>query len=169
MNGADWVVDDMIGRQIHLKLHQAIRIQCRILLLIILTLGFLSRESQAATTALDNKQVLLLHSYHPGLLWTDAVHQGFQKILVESAPEVELFVEYLDTKRHPSKSYFEAIKPLLQYKYANVPLDAVVTSDDNALIFALENRAVLFARSPIVFCGVNSLEVYQNSCGYSGD
>ena len=166
MNGDDWVVDDTIGRQKHLKLDQGIRIQFRILLSIMLTLGFLSTKSQAARTSPENKQVLLLHSYHPGLLWTDAVHQGFQKILVASAPEVELFVEYLDTKRHPSKSYLEAIKPLLQYKYANVPLDAVVTSDDNALIFALENRAVLFARSPIVFCGVNSLEVYQNSDHY---
>ncbi|MCX7788167.1 MAG: ATP-binding protein, partial [Spirochaetes bacterium] len=44
---------------------------------------------------------------------------------------------------------------LLRSKYKADPPDVVVTSDDNALDFALGLRKEIFPHAPIVFCGVN--------------
>ena len=48
---------------------------------------------------------------------------------------------------------------MLRYKLSYTePYDIIITSDDNALNFALEHRAELFPTIPIVFLGVNDLQ-----------
>jgi PAS domain S-box-containing protein len=102
--------------------------------------------------------VLVLHSYHPGLVWTDELHAGLTATLAAAPERLRIVVEYMDTKRHAEPAYFDQLLALYRYKYRDLPLAAVVTSDDHALRFALENRALLFPQTPIVFCGINSLE-----------
>ncbi|MCX8055233.1 MAG: ATP-binding protein [Ignavibacteria bacterium] len=105
----------------------------------------------------QNKKILILHSYHRGLKWTDEEDRGIRYAL-KSLRYTEIFTEYLDTKRHFSDEYLEIKKKELLYKFADEKFDVVITTDDDAFNFALNYKDTIFKSSPIVFCGVNHLK-----------
>lgn len=107
-------------------------------------------ESQAV------RHVLLLHSYHAGMDWTDDETAGLRKALAASPSPVELYVEYMDAKRVFDAIHFDNLRRLLQHKYAHTPLDAVVVADNDAFAFARDFRHALFPDRPLVFLGINS-------------
>ncbi|HOK14945.1 MAG TPA: histidine kinase, partial [Candidatus Kapabacteria bacterium] len=122
-----------------------------IIAIVVFSLFFESFASNA-----QNKKVLILHSYHKGLKWTDEVDRGIRDQL-KSMNFTEIFTEYLDTKRHFSDEYFELKKREFLYKFSDEKFNVVITTDDDALNFALSNHDIIFKSSPIVFCGVNHL------------
>eukprot|EP01029_Cantina_marsupialis_P000648 TRINITY_DN1045_c1_g1_i1.p1 TRINITY_DN1045_c1_g1~~TRINITY_DN1045_c1_g1_i1.p1 ORF type:complete len:798 (-),score=50.98 TRINITY_DN1045_c1_g1_i1:2921-5314(-) len=101
------------------------------------------------------KKVLVLHSYHQGLRWTDNVNRGIQGVMDSLGSQYELEYEYLDTKRNPSQEYLDKLIELYDLKLANEQYDALIVSDNNALRFVQEYRKKYFANTPIVFCGIN--------------
>ncbi|GFK95042.1 Sensor histidine kinase YpdA [Fundidesulfovibrio magnetotacticus] len=107
-----------------------------------------------AAWAAPRQRVLLLHSYHQGLNWTDGVDAGIRSVLA-GLPGVELYTEYLDAKRLHAPEDAPALAGRLQAKYARVPMDVVVASDDDAFQFLLGWRAKVFPGARVVFCGVN--------------
>ncbi|MCX7786218.1 MAG: hypothetical protein N2442_00815, partial [Spirochaetes bacterium] len=104
---------------------------------------------------LPKKKVLILHSYNIGYVWTDLIAMGMRSVFQEHTRDIEVYEEYCDTKRYPPDFVFPHIRQLLRSKYKADPPDVVVTSDDNALDFALGLRKEIFPNAPIVFCGVN--------------
>jgi GAF domain-containing protein/ABC-type uncharacterized transport system substrate-binding protein len=103
--------------------------------------------------------VLVLHSYHRGLSWTDGVMQGMQEVFAESDLDPEVYVEYMDTKRFaPDEEYYQGLYSLYWRKYRDAPLDLVLISDNNAFDFVLKYHETLFPGIPIVFCGINFFE-----------
>jgi len=111
----------------------------------------------AASTVDAKKQqkVLILHSYHAEYQWTGNITKGIQSAL-EKEKDVQLFFEYMDTKRHIDKPCLEKLVELYKHKYSDADVDVIIVSDDNALNFLLENREALFPGIPIVFCGINN-------------
>ena len=101
-------------------------------------------------------KVLILNSYHQGFEWTDDQVSAARKVLYGHYANVEIFVEYMDTKRQYNEEYLDALYKLYALKYPKIHLDAVITTDDNALWFALEYRRELFNDAPISFCGINN-------------
>lgn len=106
----------------------------------------------------EEKNVLLIHSYHKGMLWADGITEGVEEVLDLEETGIDLHVEYMDTKRISGTQLDEYFFSLLQYKYGGMHLDAIVTADDYAFRFVVENREELFPDVPIVFCGVNFFE-----------
>lgn len=100
-------------------------------------------------------RILILHSYHRGYPWTDSIKTGMETVLREEVPEAELFVENMDTKRHPPERLFERLRAFYAEKYAKTRFDVILSSDDNALDFLLTYRDALFPGVPVVFCGIN--------------
>ena len=98
-------------------------------------------------------QVLCLHSYHPAD-WSDAIMRGYREVL-GTRTDLDLTVEYMDTKRREDAAYLDLLTGIYQSKYATVKFDLILTSDDNAYNFALLRRKELFSDAPLVFCGVN--------------
>ena len=95
--------------------------------------------------------ILILNSYHKGLTWTDNVTTA-----VESKLDGQnIYVEYMDAKRHSDQEYLNLLRSLYKKKYRDLRLDVLISSDDHALSFLLANRDYLFPGVPIVFCGVN--------------
>jgi PAS domain S-box-containing protein len=107
-----------------------------------------------AASAQDKKRVLVLHSYHKGLAWTDEEDLGVASVL-KDLPQVEVFTEYMDTKRVPTADDEPRLVELLARKYSRIPIDVVIASDDDAFQFMLSRRERLFPAAPVVFCGVN--------------
>jgi two-component system cell cycle sensor histidine kinase/response regulator CckA len=108
-----------------------------------------------AKAQVDMKRVLVLHSYHKGLGWTDSITEGIEATLKKSKYPIEIFYEYMDTKRIFDETYLAELAKLYQYKYRKRRFDAIISSDDHAFRFLLAHHDALFPQTPVVFCGVN--------------
>lgn len=106
----------------------------------------------------DHRNILLLHSYHKGLAWTDQITDGVRTVLDTCALDYELHIEYMDSKRRPPATIFPILQELYQTKYQESQPDVIILADNNALSFVLERREVLFPGAPIVFCGINNFK-----------
>lgn len=112
----------------------------------------LSARAQQA----EESSVLLLNSYHEGLSWTAAITRGVMQQLKESNDNIQLQVEYLDSKRRNETQYLSQVADsYFSFKIRNSRFDLVIVSDNDAFNFALKHRDDLFKGKPIVFCGVN--------------
>ena len=120
-------------------------------------LFFIGTATRAVALPAGHAQkILVINSYNYGYDWSDDELAGLKKTLLGDFPRLDLYVEYLDTKNFYRKRLFPRQAQLLQEKYADIPLDAVITLDNSALEFALTYRSRLFPKVPLVFCGVNN-------------
>lgn len=103
---------------------------------------------------LERKKVLVLNSYHHGMDWTDSILDGVKSVLSQN-PEVELYIEFMDTKRNMSPGYLLTLYELYKTKFNDKKFDAIIASDDDAYNFLLQYQQELFPKVPVVFCGVN--------------
>ena len=103
----------------------------------------------------QTRNVLLLHSYHSGYEWTDAITTGVRRTLAEQRLPIELWIEYLDTQRDPSLRFADRQAEYLAAKYARHHLSVIIVADDAAVQFVRDRKSSLFPDVPIVFCGVN--------------
>lgn len=98
--------------------------------------------------------ILVIHSYNREYRWTEDINAGIMKALdAITAPHL-VCTEYLDWKRFPDEDNIRMLHDLWKHKYANMPIDVIITSDDKALAFAAKYRAELFSNAPIVHTGV---------------
>ncbi|MBI9053291.1 MAG: PAS domain S-box protein [Bacteroidales bacterium] len=102
----------------------------------------------------QKKKVLVLHSYHQGLSWTDNITKGIQSVL-GIHQDIEVHFEYLDSKRNVDSLYFKELYQLYRTKHHNIPFEAILVSDNNALYFVQEHRNEFFKDIPIVFCAID--------------
>ncbi len=114
----------------------------------------LSATSKAAV-GVEQKNVLVLHSYHRGLGWTDSIAKGIDETFLKSNYKIETFTEYMDTKRIFNAQYLDRLADLLKFKYNGRKFDVIILSDDYAFHFLLKWHDIIFPEVPVVFCGVN--------------
>ncbi len=105
------------------------------------------------------RRVLYINSYHRGYKFSDDITRGLETVLKEPANNVELLIEYMDTKRLDSAAYLEELYGLYKTKYGARPPNLVVSSDDAALNFLFKYADDLFPGAPVVFCGANFFDV----------
>ncbi len=119
----------------------------------------------------ETSHVLLLNSYHLGLNWTDDETQGVRDVLSKSERAIELHVEYMDTKRIADETHFNNIRQLLNHKYRNTKLAAVLVTDNDAFDFVRRYRHDnIFSDVPVIFAGVNfyTPKMLANQKGITG-
>ena len=116
-----------------------------------------SASSRAAAET-ELKKVLVLHSYHRGLGWTDSIAQGIDQAFHNTDYPVETVTEYMDTKRIFSEEYLDHLARILTFKYRNQKFDVIISSDDHAFGFLLRYHDRIFPDTPVVFCGVNNFK-----------
>lgn len=112
--------------------------------------------SSISTVYAEKNKVLVLHSYHHRFEWTKQVMAGIESVLNKSDIDVELLVEYMDTKFHKPEILFPHLQEIYAAKYGEMQPDIVIASDNNAFDFLLNNRGLLFPNVPIVFCSINN-------------
>lgn len=103
-------------------------------------------------------KILVLHSYHKGLSWTDSLVDGIESGFAKSGLSVEFSHEFMDTKRLFSPRYLAGFADLYRLKYENSPVDLIISTDDYAFSFLLKHQKNLFPQTPVVFCGVNNFQ-----------
>ena len=103
------------------------------------------------------KKVLVLHSYHQGLEWTDDITAGIESTFFPYRDKYEIFYEYLDTKRNVGQDHTANTINYLLSKNKNTKYEAIITSDNNGLDFLKKHYKQLFPElPPIIFCGINN-------------
>ncbi len=115
--------------------------------------------SVSAVDIQQPKSILIIHSYNEGTNWTSEQNAGIISTLSNSNDNLDINVEYMDWKNYPTHSNLESFYNYAKFKYLNKKLDLLVTTDDAALSFALENRRELFSNAPVIFSGINQEKV----------
>ncbi|MBE2213304.1 MAG: PAS domain S-box protein [Opitutaceae bacterium] len=116
-----------------------------------LALGSMVAWCASARPEAPLPEVLIVHSYHFGMAWTDEVSIGLIDSLAGSAEPV--FTQ-LDVKRHPPDSD-DALLAVVAAKAAIAQPRVIVAIDDYAYQFVLRHRERIGAATPVVFGGVN--------------
>lgn len=124
----------------------------------VVALGLAPRTVLAARQPPPN--ILVLHSYHQSLTWTDDIQLGIEEALARSGLAFDLDVEYLDAARFGDATdrheHFELFLRQLLLKISHRAFDLILATDNVALDFVLEHRDSLGPAAPVVFCGVNN-------------
>ena len=127
---------------------------CALLIFIVPSSLFAQKGSPA--------QIMIFNSYHKGFLWTDEIVESVRETISNKIETADFYIEYMDTKRVYSQELLQNINENLKIKYSNNPMDIIIASDDNALLFLIEYRDELFQDTPVVFCGINDIETAQS-------
>ena len=109
--------------------------------------------------AKDNHNVLYLNSYHYNYYWSQEVTNGVLAVF-DTMENTNLYLEYMDTKRLVDSSYYALYFKLLQNKYSQLGIDAILCADNNALDLVLQNRDNKLFDKPVVFCGIYNVDDY---------
>ncbi len=132
------------------------KIQCGIIFILIMIISA-SVISQAAVFDKEQKNILVLNSYHPGLEWTDEANVSIAEYFNQFPGEIYTYVEYMDWKNNPNQENIEFLYQRYNQKYKDKKIDAIITTDDTALEFAIEYREEIFSNAPIIFTGVSQV------------
>jgi len=113
----------------------------------------------------NQKDILVLNSYHNGLSWTDSIVNSIKREF-SSDFSTSIYIEDMDTKRNFSKEYLNILARFYQDKYHDKKFDLIISTDNNAYDFLLEYKEKIFGGIPVLFCGLNS--IIDVPKGYSG-
>ncbi len=106
----------------------------------------------------SQQKVLFVSSYHPGFPTFFQQVNGLKDAFLDK--KILLDVEFMDTKRFPAKTNRDTFRKVLSQKLEKLTAyDVIVVGDDNAFSFALKEQSGLFQNLPIVFLGVNNVEL----------
>ncbi|MBW8014625.1 MAG: PAS domain-containing protein [Planctomycetes bacterium] len=126
-----------------------------------MTLCSASAAAQQTTSEDRRHNVLILNSYHKSFRWTDNQVSGASAALSDAVGNLELYVEYMDTKRIYTEEYLANLVNTYHLKYDKIRLDAIITTDDNALRFVMDHHENLFQNAPVSFCGINNYSSFS--------
>ncbi len=107
--------------------------------------------------ASNDKEVLLLHSYHKEYKWTDDISKAIEEKFA-NYDNIQLTTMYMDTKRILDPIYLQKLANLYKEQLSNRKFDLVIVSDNNAFEFAIKYHEYLFKGLPILFCGINNFD-----------
>ncbi|MGE4383476.1 MAG: ABC transporter substrate binding protein [Arcobacter sp.] len=105
----------------------------------------------------SSKEVLLIHSYHKGYIWTDDISKTIEKNF-KPLKDVELTTIYMDTKRIDTPEYIINLAKLYKQQFEDRKFDLIIISDNNAFDFMIKYHEYLFKDVPVVFCGINNFD-----------
>ena len=114
------------------------------------------------------KHVLYINSYSSNFNTYYDQYKGITSQLKED--EVIFDIEFMNSKKYADLTSLNLFKKQLTHKIStnDYHYDAIITSDDDALIFAMKEQHKLFNKIPIVFLAVNNLDLalQQNNNPY---
>ncbi|PAB56325.1 ABC transporter substrate binding protein [Anaeromicrobium sediminis] len=105
----------------------------------------------------EKNRVLVINSYSPTFISYDRLEAGIRSVLKKE--NVNLHMEYMDSKRFSDETHLRNFYESLSYKLSNgEKYDLIMATDDNALLFVEKYYDELFKGLPVVFSGVNDIE-----------
>ncbi len=133
------------------------------ILLFVLSLKIISISARPSFVyAKDQKRVLVLNSYSVSYPTTLSQIDGIKSVL--KSTDIVIDVEFLDSKRLNNEENLQNFYESLKYKMdCFEKYDVIIVCDDNALLFAVNHQEDLFNNIPIVFLGVNNVDLAKEA------
>lgn len=128
-------------------------------LVLVFCLGILGAAAPARGQDEPKRNILYLNSYHNGYAWSDTIFDGARETFQKSGKNIYLQIEYMDSKRFYGPEINTVLYNYYKFKFRDTKFDLVIASDNNAFDFVIEHGDALFPNVPIVFCGVNDVQV----------
>ena len=128
----------------------------RLIFVVLLVITF-----QVLTVHAETKQVLFIDSYDPGMKFSEQELKGVKSVLFDAYPDLDLRVEYMDTKHIYDENHIRNLYSLYAHKFQNIQFDLIIAADDSAFSFVRKYHNSLFNGSQTVFLGVNFLSPDQ--------
>jgi len=120
------------------------------------TLSLIKSGQQASGS---KKTVLQINSYNTHVEWERTQIEAVRKIF-DQYTEVEFRSLDLNTNElHNQASFNSVISDFIRTDFIDRNPDLIIASGNEALAFTLNNYYLLFPRVPVVFCGINDLDV----------
>ncbi len=107
-----------------------------------------------AATPHPYKSVLIIHSYNVEYQWTADISRGMMETFQATGEPFLICSEFMDWKRFPDDARLDSFSRQITIKYPPGSIDLILTSDDKALEFVMQNRKTLFPGIPVVHSGV---------------
>lgn len=124
---------------------------------LILIIMFFSLNISDALAENEVRNVLFISSYNENFITVPYQIEGIKSVLLKN--NVQLDVEYMDSKRFYDEESRRIFHDLLKYKMSKLAAyDAIIVGDDNALQFAMDFQEDLFNGIPVVFLGINDFK-----------
>lgn len=134
----------------------------RILSFILIFFVCFCTASSAQATSLPLHNILVLHSFHSGMAWTESINLGIEEVLLaKDRQDIELHIEYIDGLRQPGGHSFQRLAKFLGEKYQGMTFDAVIVVDIVAYHFMEQYHTDLFAMTPVLYTAVNCADINQ--------
>ena len=112
----------------------------------------------AQTESSKKINLLYLNSYENGYQWSDTILEGIKSVVNQSNLNIDLHIEYMDTKIRYDQTVRNYLFAIYAHKYRNVKFDAIIVSDNNGFDFYRKYQGELFPGVPAIFCGVNDFD-----------
>jgi signal transduction histidine kinase/ABC-type uncharacterized transport system substrate-binding protein len=120
-------------------------------------------KTPAYSEVTRQKKILILNSYDKGNdlngftpnNWHDEITDGIESSLMDSRENVDLKIEYMDSKFNVSDEYYEMLYNLYKYKFNDANFDTIIALNNNATDFLAKYSKDLFPNTPILFSGVD--------------
>ncbi|MBF0451302.1 MAG: PAS domain S-box protein [Candidatus Magnetomorum sp.] len=120
---------------------------------------FITVALSSAST--QTQKILILNASHKGDDMSDSILDGIESVLYPKYSNIELYIEYMDIKRHSQKDSFVLLRELYARRYGSTTFHGILACDDLALQFVMDNKNSLFPDVPVIFCGVENLKLNQ--------
>lgn len=120
--------------------------------------GIAKSEAKSITQLEDKENILVIHSYHPDLSWTEQTKEAIEEGFEESNKEVNIYHEYLDSNYYPELEYGEEFLDYIATKYSTTQIDLLMVSDDPGLQLLVQQRDRYFSHLPVVFLGIELID-----------
>jgi PAS domain S-box-containing protein len=101
-------------------------------------------------------KLIFLNSYENGYQWSDTILEGIKSVTRQSELNIDLHIEYMDTKIRYDQKVKMHLFAIYAHKYRNTAFDIIIVSDNNGFDFYRQFHSDLFPGVPTIFCGVNN-------------
>ena len=127
---------------------------------------FLGVPARAGACGNDQKRVLLLFSYSPGVDFgfsTAAAERFVQTLRVGLNGCLDNYNEYFEAARFGEREYPEIVRDFLVRKYTGIRFDLIIAFQSPALSFVVQYGRELFPGTPVFFVAGKALETENSS------
>ncbi len=105
------------------------------------------------------RRLLILNSYDEAFPWTRGIVDAVESTLAAEFSNLNVFVEYMDMRRFTGPAHLKSVHDYLTRKYASRKIDAIVATDDAALLYLIGQESSFLGGPPVIFGGVSNTEV----------
>jgi len=105
--------------------------------------------------AIQQKEVLLVHSYDKSYKWSDDISKAIESQF-DKHNNINLTTIYMDTKKVATPVYFQKLFELYKEQFKERQFDLIIASDNDALEFLNAHINELFPHTPLLFCAINN-------------